>query len=330
VRHGPARPIAAELPATEREAGVAGRRAARESSAEQPPVAWWRSLWIELRPRQWVKNVLVLAPVLFAHQLFAGPALLKALAAFGLFCLMSSSIYLLNDLKDAAEDRRHPVKRRRPIAAGQLGVPVAVAAMVVLFLLALAGAFALSPAFAGLLGAYWAMNFLYSSWLKHQVILDVFVIAGGFVLRVVGGGVAIGVPLSDWLLICTTLLALFLGFSKRRHELDVLGEAAASHRQVLSEYSRGFLDMMIGVVTASTVMSYALYTVSEETVRKFHTRALLLTLPFVLYGIFRYLYLVYQKREGGDPTQTLLSDRPTLVNLLLWAAVATIIIYSWH
>jgi 4-hydroxybenzoate polyprenyltransferase len=231
---------------------------------------------------------------------------------------------------DAAEDRRHPKKRLRPIASGQLKIPVAVAAMVVLLVLALAGAVRLSPAFAALLGAYGVMNILYSTWLKHQVILDVFVIAGGFVLRVVGGGVAIGVPLSDWLLICTTLLALFLGFSKRRHELDVLGQAAASHRQVLREYSRGFLDMMIGVVTASTVMSYALYTVSEETVRKFHTRALLLTLPFVLYGIFRYLYLVYQKSEGGDPTQTLLSDRPTLVNLLLWAAVATVIIYYWH
>ena len=292
--------------------------------------AWWRSLWIELRPQQWVKNLLVLAPLLFAHQLFAGTALLKALAAFGLFCLVSSSIYLLNDLKDAAQDRLHPKKRLRPIAAGQLRVPVGVAAMAVLLLVALGGGVLLSPPFAALLGAYWVMNFLYSSWLKHEVILDVFVIAGGFVLRVVGGGVAIGVPLSDWLLICTTLLALFLGFSKRRHELTILGHDAASHRQVLSDYSRSFLDMMIGVVTASTVMSYALYTVSEETVRKFHTRALLLTLPFVLYGIFRYLYLVYHRSEGGDPTQTLLSDRPTLVNLVLWAAVATSIIYYWH
>jgi hypothetical protein len=138
------------------------------------------------------------------------------------------------------------------------------------------------------------------------------------------------VPISDWLLICTTLLALFLGFSKRRHELAILGEGAVSHRQVLNEYSPTFLDMMIGVVTACTVISYALYTVSEETVRKFHTRALLLTLPFVLYGIFRYLYLVYHRTEGGDPTQTLLKDRPTLINLGLWAVVATFIIYYWR
>lgn len=292
--------------------------------------AWWRSVLAEMRPQQWVKNVLVLAPLLFAHQLFTGVALARAFAAFGLFCLVSSSIYLLNDLKDAAQDRRHPEKRLRPIAAGHLRVSVAVAAMILLLLGALTGAMVLSPAFAALLGVYWAMNYLYSTWLKHQVILDVFVIAGGFVLRVVGGGVAIGVPLSDWLLICTTLLALFLGFSKRRHELGILGAEAVSHRHVLSEYSRTFLDMMIGVVTASTVMSYALYTVSEETVRKFHTRALLLTLPFVLYGIFRYLYLVYHRSEGGDPTQTLLSDRPTLINLVLWAMVATFIIYYWH
>jgi 4-hydroxybenzoate polyprenyltransferase len=293
-----------------------------------PRAAWWRSLWIELRPHQWVKNLLVLAPLLFARQLFAGAALLRALAAFGVFCLVSGSVYLLNDLKDAAQDRLHPAKRLRPIAAGELGVAVGGLAMAGLLLGALGAGLLIGPLFAALLGGYWAINVLYSYWLKHEVILDVFVVAAGFVLRVVAGGVAIGVPISHWLLICTTLLALFLGFSKRRHELETLGAEAAFHRQVLSEYSRTFLDLMIGVVTASTVMSYALYTVSEETVGKFHTRALLLTLPFVLYGIFRYLYLVYHKREGGDPAQTLLSDRPTLVNLLLWAAAATVILYS--
>jgi len=310
------------------------------TASDVPPLAtwpaaasravWWRSLWTEIRPQQWVKNLVVLAPLLFAHQLFAGVALARGFAAFGLFCLISSSIYLLNDVKDAAHDRLHPRKRLRPIAAGHLSATSGVVAMIALQLGALAGGVLLSPAFAALLGAYWAMNYLYSSWLKHQVILDVFVIAGGFVLRVVAGGVAIRVPISDWLLICTTLLALFLGFSKRRHELGMLDKEAVSHRQVLSEYSRTFLDMMIGVVTASTVMSYALYTVSEETVRKFHTRALLLTLPFVLYGIFRYLYIVYHRGEGEDPTQTLLNDRPTLVNLVLWAVVATFIIYYWH
>jgi 4-hydroxybenzoate polyprenyltransferase len=182
--------------------------------------------------------------------------------------------------------------------------------------------------FALVLAGYGLINVLYSSWLKHQVILDVFVIAAGFVLRAVAGAVAIDVPLSDWLIICTTLLALFLGLCKRRHECIALGSERAGHRQVLGQYNPALLDMMIGIVTASTVMSYALYTVSEETVRKFGTRALLLTLPFVLYGIFRYLYLVYQEGQGGDPTQNLLADRPTIVNLCLWALAVALVIYA--
>jgi 4-hydroxybenzoate polyprenyltransferase len=159
------------------------------------------------------------------------------------------------------------------------------------------------------------------------VILDVFAIASGFVLRVIGGAVVIEVEMSHWLLLCATLLALFLGFSKRRHEIGLLGELSVSHRQVLEQYSQSFLDMIIGIVTAATVMSYALYTVSEETVRRFHTKGLLLTLPFVLYGIFRYLYLIYQKDQGGDPTQNLLTDRGMMINICLWVVVTGILLY---
>ncbi len=298
---------------------------------EQGVVSTWRaraeSLWVELRPRQWLKNLLVLAPLLFSQNLFALGAAVRTLAAFALFCLISSSVYLLNDIQDCEQDRLHPQKRHRPLAAGELSLGAALGAMVMLLVWALAGGAALSQTFALILLGYWLINVFYSAWLKHVVILDVFVIAGGFVLRVVGGAVAIQVEVSYWLLICTMLLALFLGFSKRRHELILLQGEAAGHRQVLGEYNASFLDIMICIAAASIVMSYALYTVSEETVRKFHTRGLLTTLPFVLYGIFRYLYVVYRKDQGGDPTQNLFIDRPLMINLCLWALATGVILY---
>jgi 4-hydroxybenzoate polyprenyltransferase len=314
---------------TEYERSKVGKSLAVAGQVRAIPIldGWVGSLWVELRPWQWAKNLLVLAPLLFSQNLFTSVAVVQALTAFALFCLVSSSVYLLNDIKDRKQDRLHPQKRHRPLASGKLGVGVALGMMVALLLGALAGGAVLNETFAIILFGYWFTNLLYSIWLKHQVILDVFAIASGFVLRVVGGGVAIQVEISHWLLLCTTLLALFLGFSKRRHELVLLGEEAAGHRQVLVEYSPRFLDMMIGIVTASTVMSYALYTVSEETVSKFHTRGLLLTLPFVLYGIFRYLYLVYHKDQGGDPTQNLVTDRPTVINLCLWALTAGVILH---
>jgi len=206
-------------------------------------------------------------------------------------------------------------------------VSVAAGGVLALLLLALGGAWMISIPLALVLLGYWLINLLYSTWLKHQVILDVFAIASGFVLRVAGGALVIQVEISHWLFLCTTLLALFLGFSKRRHELGVLQGRAESHRQVLADYSPHFLDMMIAIVTASTVMCYALYTVSDDTVRHFHTHALFLTLPFVLYGIFRYLYLIHNRNEGGDPTQTVLADVPMLVDLGLWALTAGLIIY---
>jgi 4-hydroxybenzoate polyprenyltransferase len=293
-------------------------------------LSWWQEiqgLSRTLRPQQWVKNLFVLVPLLFAQHLFEPIAVIRAMLTFFCFCLVSSSVYVLNDLKDREQDGLHPQKRHRPLAAGELSVGVACGGVLALLLVALAGGLLLDQTVALIFASYWLLNLLYSVWLKHQVILDVFAIAAGFVLRVIGGAVAIQVEMSHWLLLCATLLALFLGFSKRRHEISLLGEHSASHRQVLEQYSQGFLDMIIGIVTAATVMSYALYTVSEETVRRFHTKGLLLTLPFVLYGIFRYLYLIYQKDQGGDPTQNLLTDRGMLINVCLWAVVTGIIVY---
>ena len=288
---------------------------------------WVESLWVEMRPRQWVKNLFVLTPLFFSQNLFAPVLVGRAFAAFSLFCLMSSAVYLLNDIKDWKQDRLHPTKCLRPLAAGDLSLGVALGAMWGFLLLTLVSGAMLSKLLAFVLFGYWLINLLYSIWLKHQVILDVFAIASGFVLRVVGGGIAIAVEISHWLFLCTLLLALFLGFTKRRHELVLLGQQAGDHRRVLKEYNLKFLDLLIGVVTASTMMSYTLYTVSEETVQRFHTRGLLLTLPFVLYGIFRYLYLVYQKDQIEDPTQSLLSDLPMRLNFSFWALSTGVILY---
>lgn len=286
------------------------------------------ALWLALRPHQWAKNLLVLAPVLFSQNLFNTHALARGLAAFAFFCLVSSGGYLANDLRDLTQDRLHPTKRRRPLAAGTLGRRTALSASVVLLLAGLCGGLLLDRSFALCLFAYVLVSLAYTFFLKHQVILDVFANASGFVLRAVAGAAVVGVVLSHWLLICTTLLSLFLGFAKRRSELTLLKEGAGAHRRVLADYDSRFLDLMIGVVAASTVTSYTLYTVSDDTVRRFGTTKLLLTLPFVLYGIFRYLYLVYRRERGGDPVETALTDAPMVVNLLLWTATVTVILYG--
>jgi len=286
------------------------------------------SLWLEMRPRQWVKNLAVLAPLLFSQRLGNLASVEEALLAFASFCLISSSIYLVNDICDCEQDRVHPQKCHRPLVVGQLNRNVALCAIGVLALTAVAIGELLNSLFVWVVAGYWVLNLFYALRLKHHVILDVFTVAAGFVLRVVGGAVAIGVEASEWLLICSSLLALFLGFSKRRHELLLLKGTAGAHRRVLGEYDPHFLDMMIGIVTACTVVSYALYTVSAATVERFHTRGLLATSPFVLYGIFRYLYLVYHKDSGGDPANLLLTDRPLLINLILWAVTAIAILYA--
>ncbi len=280
-----------------------------------------------MRPQQWVKNLLVFAGVLFARRLFDLDRLMVASAAFGLFCLASGGIYVINDLLDLEQDRRHPDKRLRPLASGRLKVPVAVVGGGLALLASLWGAFRLHPVFGGIAGLYVAQNLLYSKYLKHVVILDVMLIGFGFVLRAVAGAVAVEVEVSSWLILCTFLLALFLGFSKRRQEIVRLKEAGEVHRSVLTEYSPQFLDTMIGIVTAATLMSYALYTTSEQTVQKFHTRHLILTIPFVLYGIFRYLYLMHRQEKGDNPTEVLLKDPAMRVNVLLWVLAVVGIIY---
>jgi len=282
---------------------------------------------MECRPSQWVKNLFVCMPLFFSQQLFVLQSVGRTLAALGLFCTVSSSVYILNDLFDREQDRLHPEKGGRPLASGDLDAQVAQLTMAGLLLVALAGGLALSKPFAAILAIYWVLNLLYAVRLKHHVIVDVFVIATGYLLRVIGGAVVIGVAMSHWLLICTTLLALFIALCKRRHELVLLEGGAQNHRQVLVDYPLPFLDMMIGVLTASAVVSYSLFTVSEEIVQRLHHRGLLITVPFVLYGFFRYLYLVFHKAEGGDPTQSLLMDRPMLVNLFLWAATIAFILY---
>jgi 4-hydroxybenzoate polyprenyltransferase len=285
------------------------------------------ALLASLRPRQWVKNLFVFAGVIFSQQLLT-PRIWPALAAFAIFCGLSGSIYLFNDVADADKDRLHPAKRLRPIASGALPLGTAVGFGVLLLAGCLAAAFALSPAFALVSLSYGALLTAYSLWLKHIVIVDVLTVSMGFVLRAVAGAVAVDVEISGWLLICSILMALFLGLGKRRHEYRSLTGDAAAHRPILADYSEGFLDQMISVVTASTVTTYALYTMSPETVAKFHTRLLPLTLPFVLYGIFRYLYLLYRRDLGGNPSDLVVTDRGLLLDVLLWMLTTLAIIYG--
>lgn len=281
-----------------------------------------------LRPAQWVKNLFVLAPVVFAHRLEDADPLARAAAAVAIFCAASSAVYLANDLRDREQDRLHPVKRLRPIASGELPAAVAGVAALALGAGALAASAALGPAFTLALGAYLALNLLYTAAFKHIVILDVMSIAAGFVLRVLGGAAAIRVEVSSWLVLCGTFLALFLAFSKRRHELMLMAGGAASQRRVLAEYSPVFLDQMINVVTASTVVCYALYTAAPDTAARLGTRRLIWTVPLVLFGVFRFLYLLYQRPGERNPTETILRDPPFLANMVLWGAVVLALIYG--
>jgi 4-hydroxybenzoate polyprenyltransferase len=282
---------------------------------------------LSLRPRQWVKNFFVFAGLIFSQSLFT-PLVWPALAAFAIFCALSGAIYLFNDLADVEKDRLHPTKRRRPIASGALSVPAGAAIGVLTLVGSLVAAYALSARFGVVATVYAALLTAYSVWLKHVVILDVLTVAIGFVLRAVAGAAAIGVEISGWLVICTILVALFLALGKRRHEYLTLHGDAAAHRPILAEYSESFLDQMVAVVTASTVTAYALYTMSPDTVAKFHTRWLPLTLPFVLYGVFRYLYLLYRRDLGGNPSDLLLSDRALLINTVLWMVALLLVIYG--
>jgi 4-hydroxybenzoate polyprenyltransferase len=287
-----------------------------------------RPLLVSLRPAQWAKNLFVLAPIVFSGLLLRPGMTVRAALAVIAFCAASSVVYLINDLRDREEDRRHPLKRLRPIAAGTLKVPVAAAAVAALVALAVALSIELGLGFGLILGSYLVLNLLYTFWFKHMVILDVMTISLGFVLRVEAGAEAAQVAVSSWLFLCTTFLALFLAFSKRRHEITLLAHAAAGQRRVLDQYSPAFLDQMINVVTASSVLSYALYSVAPETVQKYHTHDLIYTIPMVLYGIFRYLYLMYQRPGERNPTEAILRDPPFLINLALWGIAVVWIVYG--
>lgn len=287
-----------------------------------------RPLLVSLRPLQWAKNLFVLAPLVFGHLLGDPDAVGRALLALVAFCCAASAIYLVNDIRDREEDRNHPLKRLRPLAAGTLAVPVAAVAALGLGLAALAIAVSLGRPFLVVLGVYLVLNFFYTHWFKHMVILDVMSISLGFVLRVVAGAQATHVVVSRWLFLCTIFLALFLAFSKRRHEITLLAGAASGQRRVLDHYSPAFLDQMINVVTASSVVAYALYSVAPETVAKYNTQDLVYTIPLVLYGIFRYLYLMYQSPGERNPTEAILRDPPFLINMVLWGLAVVWIVYQ--
>jgi len=279
-----------------------------------------------MRPKQWTKNVFVFAALVFDRKLFVPLLFAKTIIAFILLCMISSTVYLINDLVDIEKDRQHPRKRQRPLPSGQLKPGVAIAAAVVIPAICLPLSFLLNFYFGLIATGYLLVMIAYSFWLKNMVIIDVLTIATGFVLRVAAGIPMVHVErFSPWLYVCTTLLALFIGFGKRRHELSLLQANANNHRVVLNDYNHTFLDEMMGVVTASTVMAYSLYTFSAEGLPPNHT--MMLTIPFVLYGIFRYLYLIHVREEGGTPEEIILHDRPLQADLLLWGLTVIAILY---
>jgi 4-hydroxybenzoate polyprenyltransferase len=285
------------------------------------------NLLLSLRPGQWTKNLFVFGALVFAHKLNDPQAVLLATAAFLIFCALSGAVYLVNDVLDREQDQRHPLKANRPIASGAIQPKTAVTAALVIAVSSLALAYRMGLPFFATASAYLGLLWAYSAYLKHLVILDVLTISAGFTLRAVAGGAAIGVPVSHWLLVCTMLLALFLALSKRRHELVLLADHATDHRPILDDYTPYLLDQMIAVVTASTLIAYAFYTISPETTEKFGTTLLSLTIPFPLYGIFRYLYLVHRHDLGGSPAELVVNDRPLLVCVALWAAAVVLVIY---
>jgi 4-hydroxybenzoate polyprenyltransferase len=285
------------------------------------------SLIKNMRPKQWPKNIVIFGPLVFDVKLFQPQYVAQTIAGFVMLCLISGTVYIINDLVDIEKDRQHPKKRNRPLASGRLSVRVAVVAAILIPLVTLPLGFALHRLFGSILTLYLLIQLAYSFWLKHIVIIDAMVIASGFLLRV-----ASGVPLVDaerfspWLYICMTLLALLFGFGKRRHELVLLRENANSHRQSLQEYNLPLLDHIISIVTASTLLAYALYTFSAPNLPPNH--AMMLTIPFVLYAIFRYLYLIHVKGMGGAPEEIALSDRPLQAAFALWGLSVIIVMYA--
>lgn len=285
-----------------------------------------RALLKTMRPRQWPKNAVVFAALVFDVKLFNPAYLGLTVAAFALLCLLSSSVYIINDLVDIEKDRQHPTKRFRPLAAGALPKSAAAAAAVLFLAAAIGGSFVLTAPFGALALLYLIVNLLYSFWLKHIVILDVLLISAGFLIRVGAGTVLFPVErFSPWLYVGMGLLSLFLILGKRRHEIVLLQHGADNHRAVLANYNLDLLDHMIGIVTTAAIIAYSFYTFSAENLPRNHT--MMLTVPFVFYGIFRYLYLIHVKQEGGAPDELAFKDRPLLVTVALWGVAVVAILY---
>lgn len=299
-----------------------------------------------MRPHQWVKNLFIFPALIFSKHLFQPVYLLESLAAFVLFCALSGTVYIFNDLMDAEEDRHHPIKKNRPIAAGRISRQAGWALFAAFSAVTLLLSFLLEFHFGLICSVYFLVNMGYSSYLKRVALVDVLVVSLGFVIRAAAGGIVLAVEVSPWLLVCTMLLALFLVLAKRRHEITLLDERsnmlielslaaedekkAIKYRRSLDDYSAYFLDQMIALTTASTLMAYILYTLSHDAIVKFGGTGLVYTTPFVVYGIFRYLYLIHQKKEGGSPTRTLMGDAPLLVNVGLWGASVVFVIYFYR
>ena len=279
-----------------------------------------------IRPHNWIKNTFVYAPLVFSGRFTNINMCFKATSAFICFCMVSSAIYAINDVFDRFEDRQHPTKKFRPIASGAVKLSTAILLGVILVISALAIACFLNRLVVLSLLIYIIINMAYSSVIKHIVILDVLVISFGFVLRIVSGGMAISVIPSYWLILCTVMISLFLGFTKRRVELLAFNFEKNNSRLVLKDYSIAFLDQVIPIVTGATILAYALYTVDAHTQMVLGTRAMLLTLPFVIYGLLRYLYIIYHLKRGADPTETLIHDIPTIINLLLWVVTSFLVV----
>jgi 4-hydroxybenzoate polyprenyltransferase len=279
-----------------------------------------------MRPRQWAKNVFVFAALVFDRKLTNLPALLDTLLGFVLFCLISGVVYILNDLADVEADRQHPKKRLRPLAAGRLSIRAAWAVALGLLAITLPLAFWLSPLFGAIISIYFLLNIAYTQWLKHVPLIDVLVLASFYVIRVGGGVALVEVErFSPWLYVVTTLGALYIGLGKRRAELFLLAEGANAHRKVLDGYTLPFLDQLITVVSGTTIVAYSLYTFSAPNLPENHS--MMLTIPFVVYGIFRYLYLSQVEEKGGEPEDIMLTDRPLQITMSLWVAAVLVIFY---
>jgi 4-hydroxybenzoate polyprenyltransferase len=297
------------------------------SLKDSPSTGQLAAIFRLARPHQWIKNALVLAPLVFGQRLFVFHDVMLAAVAFVAFCALSSAGYILNDIADRDADRLNPEKCDRPLARGDITVAAAGRAALVLAAIAVVLSIVLGRAFVAIAVVYAVLQLVYSLWAKHQVIIDVIAVAIGFVLRAFAGGVAINVEVSPWLVFITFVLALFLVLARRRHELIALGDDAIAHRSALSQYSVRLVDQMISIVAGATLVSYMIYTASAEVEAKLGTRHLYLTVPFVAFGILRYLYLIDERNEGGDPARVLIHDRPLMLAVALWIITDIALLY---